>query len=178
MSWRTEVTWCTRTRTPRRLLSARRRPRPSVARLQQLPLATAWPVWLPGQGTWGLSPMHRITEVRSLRCCVWLGRPSDTSAANRSTNRVGASETGPDGESQRDAVAEHGAPASTLTDNGVVCTTRLACGRGGRNRLEHELRRGDRRRSVVDGHLCQARGHRWQDRSRRGDGGADSRSCR
>jgi transposase InsO family protein len=41
----------------------------------------------------------------------------------------------------RAAVAEHGAPASTLTDNGNVFTTRLAGGRGGRNGFEHELRR-------------------------------------
>jgi transposase InsO family protein len=39
------------------------------------------------------------------------------------------------------AVAAHGAPASTLTDNGMVFTTRLSGGRGGRNGLEHELRR-------------------------------------
>ena len=41
----------------------------------------------------------------------------------------------------RAAVAAHGAPASTLTDNGMVFTTRYSGGRGGRNALEHELRR-------------------------------------
>src|ERR1039457_4611057 len=41
----------------------------------------------------------------------------------------------------RAACAQHGTPASTLTDNGMVFTTRLAGGRGGRNALEHELRR-------------------------------------
>ena len=41
----------------------------------------------------------------------------------------------------RAAVAAHGAPASTLTDNGTVFTTRFAGGRGGRNALEAELRR-------------------------------------
>jgi transposase InsO family protein len=40
----------------------------------------------------------------------------------------------------RDAVATHGIPASTLTDNGMVFTTRFSGGRGGRNHLEHELR--------------------------------------
>jgi hypothetical protein len=35
----------------------------------------------------------------------------------------------------------HGYPASTLTDNGTVYTTRFAGGGGGRNHLEHELRR-------------------------------------
>jgi transposase InsO family protein len=41
----------------------------------------------------------------------------------------------------RAAVARHGAPASTLTDNGMVFTTRLSGGRGGRNAFEAELRR-------------------------------------
>src|SRR5215207_942855 len=40
----------------------------------------------------------------------------------------------------RDAVARHGVPVSTLTDNGMVFTTRFAGGKGGRNHLEHELR--------------------------------------
>jgi len=41
----------------------------------------------------------------------------------------------------RAAVSRHGIPASTLTDNGMVYTTRLSGGRGGRNAFEHELRR-------------------------------------
>jgi transposase InsO family protein len=41
----------------------------------------------------------------------------------------------------RTACEQHGIPASALTDNGMVFTTRLAGGRGGRNALEHELRR-------------------------------------
>jgi transposase InsO family protein len=41
----------------------------------------------------------------------------------------------------RTAVARHGTPASTLTDNGMVFTTRLSGGRGGRNGFESELRR-------------------------------------
>jgi transposase InsO family protein len=40
----------------------------------------------------------------------------------------------------RACCAEHGIPASTLTDNGMVFTTRLAGGMGGRNGFEHELR--------------------------------------
>ena len=39
----------------------------------------------------------------------------------------------------RTAVEQHGIPASTLTDNGLVFTTRLAGGRGGRNAFEAEL---------------------------------------
>ena len=41
----------------------------------------------------------------------------------------------------RNAVKTHGIPASTLTDNGMVFTTRLAGGKGGRNSFEAELRR-------------------------------------
>ncbi len=39
------------------------------------------------------------------------------------------------------AAVQHGYPASTLTDNGMVYTVRFAGGRGGRSMLEHELRR-------------------------------------
>ena len=41
----------------------------------------------------------------------------------------------------RQTLARHGIPASTLTDNGMVYTVRLAGGRGGRNTFEAELRR-------------------------------------
>ena len=41
----------------------------------------------------------------------------------------------------RQTVATYGILASTLTDNGMVFTTRLAGGKGGRNSLENELRR-------------------------------------
>jgi transposase InsO family protein len=41
----------------------------------------------------------------------------------------------------RAAIAQHGVPASTLTDNGMVFTTRLSGGKGGRNGFEAELRR-------------------------------------
>jgi transposase InsO family protein len=39
------------------------------------------------------------------------------------------------------AAAQHGYPASTLTDNGMVYTVRFAGGKGGRTQLENELRR-------------------------------------
>lgn len=39
----------------------------------------------------------------------------------------------------RAAVAEHGVPASTLTDNGMVFTTRFSGGKGGRNAFEAEV---------------------------------------
>ncbi len=41
----------------------------------------------------------------------------------------------------RAACERHGAPASTLTGNGMVFTTRLPGGPGGRSALEHEPRR-------------------------------------
>jgi transposase InsO family protein len=41
----------------------------------------------------------------------------------------------------RKACENHGIPASTLTDNGMVFTTRLSGGKGGRNGLENELHR-------------------------------------
>jgi hypothetical protein len=41
----------------------------------------------------------------------------------------------------RKAFATHGIPASTLTDKGMVFTTRLSGGKGGRNGFENELRR-------------------------------------
>jgi len=41
----------------------------------------------------------------------------------------------------RQTLTQHGIPTSTLTDNGMVYTTRLAGGRGGRNSFENELRR-------------------------------------
>jgi transposase InsO family protein len=40
----------------------------------------------------------------------------------------------------RKTVARYGIPGSTLTDNGLVFTTRFSGGKGGRNHLEHELR--------------------------------------
>jgi transposase InsO family protein len=39
----------------------------------------------------------------------------------------------------RAAVAAHGVPASTPTDNGMVFTTRLEGGKGGRNALDEPL---------------------------------------
>jgi transposase InsO family protein len=40
----------------------------------------------------------------------------------------------------KNTVSAYGVPASTLTDNGMVFTTRLSGGKGGRNGLETELR--------------------------------------
>lgn len=49
----------------------------------------------------------------------------------------------------RTAAATHGFPAATLTDNGMVFTTRYAGGKGGRNHLEHEL--GERKITQKNG---------------------------
>jgi transposase InsO family protein len=40
-----------------------------------------------------------------------------------------------------ETAGQHGYPASTLTDNGMIYTVRFAGGKGGRSMLEHELRR-------------------------------------
>jgi transposase InsO family protein len=53
----------------------------------------------------------------------------------------------------RAAIAGHGIPASTLTDNGLVFTTRFSGGRGGRNGFEAELRRlGVQQKNGKPGH--------------------------
>ena len=67
------------------------------------------------------------------------------------------------------AVAAHGAPASTLTDNGMVFTTRLSGGKGGRNGLEHELRRlGIRQKNGKPNHpQTQGKVERFQCATRR-----------
>jgi transposase InsO family protein len=66
----------------------------------------------------------------------------------------------------RAACAAHGIPASTLTDNGMVFTTRLSGGKGGRNGLEHELRRlGVRQKNGKPGHTPRPRA-KWSASSR------------
>jgi transposase InsO family protein len=66
---------------------------------------------------------------------TWLDDHSRLALSGTAWNRV----TGPIVlNTFRAAVAAHGAPASTLTGNGMVFTTRYS---GGRNGFEHELRR-------------------------------------
>ncbi|HUP99127.1 MAG TPA: IS481 family transposase [Aeromicrobium sp.] len=64
----------------------------------------------------------------------------------------------------RQAAATHGFPASTLTDNGLVFTTRFAGGKGGRNHLEHELGgRGIRQKNGKPNHpQTQGKAERFQ----------------
>jgi len=68
------------------------------------------------------------------------------------------------------AVAAHGAPASTVTGNGMVVTTRLSGGRGGRNGLEHELRRpGIRQKNGKPDHpQTQGKAERFQQTMKNG----------
>ena len=67
----------------------------------------------------------------------------------------------------RAAVAAYGPPASTLTDNGMVFTTRFSGGRGGRNGLETELRHlGCASRRTASRTIPRPRG-KWNGSSRR-----------
>ena len=78
------------------------------------------------------------TPGRDVEVITWLDDHSryalHVSAHHRVTARIVV-------DSFTQAAAQHGYPASTLTDNGMVYTVRFAGGRGGRSMLEHELRR-------------------------------------
>ena len=81
---------------------------------------------------------HRLADGTDVEIVTWLDDHSrfalTISAHRRVTGSIVLAEF-------RRAVADQGVPASTLTDNGMVYTTRFAGGRGGRNGLETELRR-------------------------------------
>ncbi|WP_425551978.1 IS481 family transposase [Kribbella jejuensis] len=81
---------------------------------------------------------YRLAGGRDVEVITWLDDHSryalHVSAHARITGPIVTA-------SFRETVAEYGIPASTLTDNGMVYTTRLSGGRGGRNGLETELRR-------------------------------------
>jgi ABC-type cobalamin/Fe3+-siderophores transport system ATPase subunit len=81
---------------------------------------------------------HRLSDGTDAEILTWLDDHSRYALSVTAHRRV----TGPIVVTTfRATVAAHGIPASTLTDNGMVFTTRLSGGRGGRNGLEHELRR-------------------------------------
>ncbi|WP_204061804.1 helix-turn-helix domain-containing protein, partial [Microbispora corallina] len=105
----------------------KKRPRSSYIRFQ---------ADLPNE-TWQADFTHyRLADGTDTEILTWLDDHSRYALHVTAHNRV----TGPivrDTFSQ--AVHTHGVPASTLTDNGMVFTTRLSGGRGGRNALEHEL---------------------------------------
>jgi transposase InsO family protein len=81
------------------------------------------------------------TPSADIEILTWLDDHSRLALSVTAHHRV----TGPIVLEQfRRTVAQHGIPASTLTDNGMVFTTRLSGGKRGagtRNGLEHELRR-------------------------------------
>ncbi|WP_182882060.1 IS481 family transposase [Microbispora sp. H10949] len=89
--------------------------------------------------TWQADFTHyRLTDGTDAEILTWLDDHSRYALSVTAWPRV----TGPIvRDTFRHAVAAHGVPASTLTDNSMVFTTRLAGGRGGRNAFEHELRR-------------------------------------
>jgi transposase InsO family protein len=80
---------------------------------------------------------YRLATGQEVEIITWLDDHSryalHVSAHQRITAPIVVS-------SFRGTVARHGIPASTLTDNGMVYTTRFAGGRGGRNGFEHQLR--------------------------------------
>jgi len=81
---------------------------------------------------------HRLAGGADTEILTWLDDHSryalHISAHRRVTGAVVLS-------AFREAAAAQGFPASVLTDNGMVFTTRFSGGRGGRNHLEYELRR-------------------------------------
>ena len=87
--------------------------------------------------TWQSDFTHyRLTTGRDVEILTWLDDHSRCALHISAHTRV----TGPIVLATFQAtVNEHGCPASTLTDNGMVFTTRLAGGRGGKNALETHL---------------------------------------
>jgi transposase InsO family protein len=92
--------------------------------------------------TWQSDFTHyRLVDGRDVEILTWLDDHARYALSVTAHHRV----TGPIVLATfRDAVAAHGIPASTLTDNGMVFTTRLSQGKKGagtRNGFETELRR-------------------------------------
>ena len=89
--------------------------------------------------TWQSDFTHyRLTTLVDVEILTWLDDHSRHALSVTAHLRVTGSNVL---DTFRDAVNRHGAPASTLTDNGMVFTTRLSGGKGGRNAFEAELRR-------------------------------------
>ena len=106
----------------------RKRPKSSYIRFQADQPNECW------QSDFTHYPLADGTDTEIL---TWLDDHSRYALSVTAWNRV----TGPIVLTTfRAAVAAHGAPASTLTDNGMVFTTRFSGGKGGRNGLENELR--------------------------------------
>ena len=130
----------------------RKRPRSSYIRFQAEQPNECW------QPDFTHYPLAGGTGTEIL---TWLDDHSRLALRVTAWNRV----TGPIVLTEfRAAVAIHGAPAATLTDNGMVFTTRLSGGRGGRGGLEHELRRlGMRQKNGKPNHpQTQGKAERYQ----------------
>ena len=89
--------------------------------------------------TWQSDFTHyRLATGQDVEVITWLDDHSryalHVSAHHRITARIVL-------DTFTETADQHGYPASTLTDNGMVYTVRFAGGRGGRSMLEHELRR-------------------------------------
>jgi len=93
--------------------------------------------------TWQSDFTHyRLTDAtpggRDVEIITWLDDHSryalHVTAHKRITGRIVL-------DTFRETATQHGYPASVLTDNGMVYTTRFSGGRGGRNGLEAELQR-------------------------------------
>ena len=87
--------------------------------------------------TWQSDFTHyRLADGADVEILTWLDDHSRYALSITAHHRV----TGPIVlQTFRAAVERHGTPLSTLTDNGMVFTTRYAGGRGGRNAFEAEL---------------------------------------
>ena len=91
--------------------------------------------------TWQSDFTHyRLATTRDTEIITWLDDHSryalHVSAHHRVTGQIVMA-------TFTETAAQHGYPASVLTDNGLVFTTRFSGGRGGRNGLESELQRLD-----------------------------------
>jgi transposase InsO family protein len=118
-----------------------KRPRSSYVRFQ---------AELPNE-TWQSDFTHyRLSDTNDVEILTWLDDHARFALSVTAHLRV----TGPIVLDEfRKAIAAHGVPASTLTDNGMVYTTRFSGGRGGRNGLESELRRlGIRQKNTRPNH--------------------------
>jgi transposase InsO family protein len=81
---------------------------------------------------------YRLTTGEDAEIITWLDDHARYALSVRAQHRITARIVA---DTFTAAGAEHGYPASTLTDNGMVYTVRLASRPGGRTALEHQLRR-------------------------------------
>jgi transposase InsO family protein len=107
----------------------RKRPKSSCLRFEAV---------LPSQCWQSDFTHYQLADGTGTEILTWLDDHSRYALSVTAWNRV----TGPIVLATfRAAVAGHGVPAPALTGNGMVFTTRLSGGKGGRNGFGHELRR-------------------------------------